>query len=568
MSNHNRDIGSQDYKVMELVKELKEDKFLVPTFQREFVWQPANILRLWDSIYKFYPIGSILYWETNSYLHTHRRLGGFVFPHDEDAVRKFKEWKYILDGQQRATSLLVSLLGGKGKVEDQEEFDYTLYFDASNGSFFFAGELGKRKASTVNEQFLIRVKDVPDWAFSFYKEISAENGFNSVIESNLGQISRIFTDYKIPVVHVKGVEVNEVCDIFERINQEGKRLDPVDIIVARTYRNEDLATGNKGFYLRDYLDGFREVLIQKGNRYQELDDLAVIQMVSLCRRKEYAEKRNPYGITPNSLQNLSASDFEGHWEKCKQSIMKTIKLFTDMRIHGPAMLPYIYFMLPLCYYLHGNKTPNKEFMRQWFWRTAFDQEEFRTSTQVVDYCEKVFDPLEQKGQISLPPLTISKSRLIRTSYNYRNALSRAVLAFLAYQTPLDFSDPHAVVLDNVYLLLSQAPNLHHIFPQNFLKKNIGSNPEMSIDSLMNICFLRAETNIKISDTTPLEYLKDFNGSIKGFDIILKSHLIPEEYIHRDHFSPEEYKEFLYTRANIIATTLKKELTLVEVMITE
>jgi len=568
MTNHDRDIGSQDYEVMELVKELKEDKFLVPTFQREFVWQPANILKLWDSIYKFYPIGSILYWETNSYLHTHRKLGGFVFPHDEVSVRKFKEWKYILDGQQRATSLLVSLIGGKGKVEDQEEFDYTLYFDATNGTFFFVGELGKRKSSCVNEQFLIKVKDVPNWEFSFYKDISAEKGFNSVIESNLDQIKRIFTGYKIPVVHVKGVEVNEVCDIFERINQEGKRLDPVDIIVARTYRNEDPASGNKGFYLRDYLDNFREVLIQQGNRYQELEDLTVIQMVSLCRRKEYTDKRNPYGITPNALQNLTASDFEEHWGKCKQSIMKTIKFFTDIKIHGPAMLPYIYFMLPLCYYFHENKSPNKDLMRQWFWRTAFDQEEFRTSTQVVDYCEKVFGPLEHDGQISFPPLTISRSRLMRVSYNYRNSLSRAVLAFLAYQTPLDFSDLHAVVLDNVYLLLSQAPNLHHIFPQNFLRKHISLNPEMSIDSLMNICFLRAETNIKISDTIPLEYLKDFDANINDFEVILQSHLIPKEYIHRDHFSPGEYKDFLYTRANMIASALQKELTQVEVIITD
>ena len=48
-SNLKRDIGSEDWKIEALIKQLREDKFLVPTFQREFVWEPANIVKLWDS---------------------------------------------------------------------------------------------------------------------------------------------------------------------------------------------------------------------------------------------------------------------------------------------------------------------------------------------------------------------------------------------------------------------------------------------------------------------------------------------------------------------------------------
>jgi hypothetical protein len=213
MSNINRDIGTTDLKIEDFVNKLKDDKFLIPTFQRDFVWDPENIIKLWDSIYRFYPIGSILYWETDNYLNTHRKLGGFQFPHDEDTVRKFKDWAYILDGQQRATSFLVSMLGGKGKVKDDENFDYTLYFDSTNATFFFANQLDKRN-TRVNSAFLIRVRDVSSWKFTFYKEISTEEGFNETIETNLQQLSRIFTDYKISLIHIKGVGVNEVCEIF------------------------------------------------------------------------------------------------------------------------------------------------------------------------------------------------------------------------------------------------------------------------------------------------------------------------------------------------------------------
>ncbi|MBO8129692.1 MAG: DUF262 domain-containing protein [Peptococcaceae bacterium] len=566
MSNLDRDIGSDDLKIMDLVKLLQKDKLLIPTFQREFVWEPANIIKLWDSIYRFYPIGSILYWETDSYLHTHRKLGGFVFPHDEDTVRKFKEWKYILDGQQRATSLLISLVGGKGRVKDNEEFDYTLYFDATDASFFFAGELEKRK-KTVPEAFLIRVRDVPNWHFNFYKEISSVEGFNEKIEHNLMQLQRIFTDYKVSVIRIRGVDVNEVCEIFERINQEGKKLDPVDIIVARTYRNEDPESGYPGFYLRENLKAFKEILIGSNSRFQNLDELTIIQMFALCLRKQHTKGRNPYGITPKALDNLTTSDFENNWDKCQKTILETIKFLTDQKIHGPGMLPFVYLALPICYYFHENKNPNRDIARQWFWRNAFGLESFSNSSDVYDYCENFFRPLERGEMVEIPPLTISKTRLVQTNYHYRNALSRAVLAFLAKQNPLDFNDPYAVVLDNVYLLLSHAPNLHHIYPQNFLKNVTDLPAGVDQNSLMNICFLRARTNIKIGDKNPLAYFKEFE-STRDFDRILESHLIPREFIDKQEFKPEDYREFLFARADWFARRLKDELPDVKVTIVD
>jgi hypothetical protein len=574
MSSLARDIGSEDLKIQELVKLLQEDKFLIPTFQREFVWEPVNILKLWDSIYRFYPIGSILYWETDSYLHTHRRIGGFIFPHDEDAVRKFKEWKYILDGQQRATSLLVSLAGGRGRVADDSDFDYTLYFDATatdapdsgRTHFFFAGDLAERKKTTP-APFLIRVRDVPEWSFTFYKEISAVAGFNADIEQNLQQLSRMFTDYKIPVTRIKGVEVNEVCDIFERINQEGKRLDPVDIIVARTYRNEDSAGGRLGFYLRDNLNALKNVLIEQGNRFQHLEDLSAIQMVALCLRKTSKLPRNPFGITPKALDNLKAEHFEENWAECQKSMLQTVKFLADLRIHGPDMLPGVYLVLPICSYLHRNPRPRLDTARQWFWRNAFAPDLSGNSTEVYRHCEEFFGRLERGEDAQIPPLTISKRRLIQTSYYFRNTLSRAVLALLANQTPLDFSDPRAVVLDNVYLLLSQAPNLHHIYPQNFLKSIPNRPSDIDPDSLMNICFIRARTNIQIGDKNPLVYFRDFAG-VRDFNRILESHLIPRRFIERNAFTVDDYREFLNARAELLCDRLVKDLPDVAITVTE
>jgi len=564
MTNVNRDIGTEDIKIEEFVNKLRQDKFLIPTFQREFIWEPENIRKLWDSIFRFYPIGSILYWETNTYLHTHRKLGGFIFPHDEDTVRKFKEWAYILDGQQRATSLLISMLGGKDKVKEEAEFDYTLYFDATDGSFFFAGELETRKRK-ANPAFLIRLKDVPNWKFTFYKEISAQEGFNEEIEHNLQQLSRIFTDYKISLIHIKGVDVNEVCEIFERINQEGKKLHPVDIIVARTYRNEDLTKGIKGFYLRDNLRELEEILASQGNRFQNIDALTVIQMVAICLRKEETGTRKSFGITPAALDNLTTKDLENDWDSCRKTILETIKLLSDMKIHGPEMLPFIYLLLPICYYLHKNNSPDRSAVRQWFWRTAFGLEDFRRAPDVYDFCTNFFDNLEQGKNPIIPSFSLSKTKLVQTSYYYRSAITRAVIAFLANQRPLDFSDPNAEVLDNVYLLLSHAPNLHHIYPLNFMKEVQNTLEDVSVDSLMNICFLRAKTNIQIGDKNPLHYFNEFK-KVPNFDRILASHLIPEEFIEKEEFKPEDYRDFLFARAEIFCQKVKNSLPDAEVQI--
>jgi hypothetical protein len=107
--------------------------------------------------------------------------------------------------------LLVSILGGEGKVKEDENFDYTLYFDATDASFFFANELEKRKAKVVNPAFLIRLKDVPRWSFEFYGNIASEQGFTQDIGHNISQLDRIFKDYKLVLIKIQGVDVEEVC---------------------------------------------------------------------------------------------------------------------------------------------------------------------------------------------------------------------------------------------------------------------------------------------------------------------------------------------------------------------
>lgn len=67
-----REITTSEKGIVELVRMLEGKKLLIPPFQREFVWEPEDVLTLWDSLYRFYPIGSLLCWESPAYLRVHR----------------------------------------------------------------------------------------------------------------------------------------------------------------------------------------------------------------------------------------------------------------------------------------------------------------------------------------------------------------------------------------------------------------------------------------------------------------------------------------------------------------
>ena len=231
-----REIGTDEKNIVEFVKMLAEGRFLIPSFQREVVWEPPDIIKLWDSIYRFYPIGSILYWKTDLHLNIHRRLGGFILPAFEKPSGMSGEQTYILDGQQRATSLLIPLLGGKGKVKGHGGFDYTLYFDAQSAAFFFENEY-KRRRREINPAFLIPLGRVYEGQPAHSKAVYSVPGITGAIEKNLRRLDRVFSDYSLSFISIKGFDIPAVREIFERINQEGKELSSMDIMIARTFQN-------------------------------------------------------------------------------------------------------------------------------------------------------------------------------------------------------------------------------------------------------------------------------------------------------------------------------------------
>ena len=256
--------------------ELINKNYQIPTFQRDIVWEKENVKKLWDSIYKFYPLGSILIWKTEVQLQNHRQIGGHLI---SDTNFRRTEYQYILDGQQRTTSLLTSLYGGN--LNGRDGFNPTLFVDLTipiegdtddesyKNRFLFWDEIDDRngeirqnigKKKRFDEQLIVKLIDIKNNYEYVERNLNDHSNtefqkYDHPFRIELRRLKAILDNYRISFIEVKGIQVAEVCQIFERINQAGKPLSIFDIVVAKTFRSKTEV--ETGFYLREIIDKFR-----------------------------------------------------------------------------------------------------------------------------------------------------------------------------------------------------------------------------------------------------------------------------------------------------------------------
>lgn len=103
----------------DLLSQIESGTIKIPQFQRDFVWSRAKSAALLDSIVKGYPVGTFIFWHTSEQLRTVRSIGNKKFK--EKPAGEYSD--YVLDGQQRLTSLYAAVKGipvprANGKIDD------------------------------------------------------------------------------------------------------------------------------------------------------------------------------------------------------------------------------------------------------------------------------------------------------------------------------------------------------------------------------------------------------------------------------------------------------------------
>ncbi|RZB30415.1 MAG: hypothetical protein SRB1_02695 [Desulfobacteraceae bacterium Eth-SRB1] len=565
-------IKPTDKGITTYLDELKNLTYQIPTFQREVVWEKENVKKLWDSIYKFYPLGSILVWKTDIKLQNHRHIGGHKITDNHSFSNEFQ---YLLDGQQRTTSLLTSLYGGS--IEGRDNFDPSLYVDLSMENvdetddeiykkrFLYWDEIddkdGTFKRNTGRKKKfdsglivkLINIKenfDTVQEQIVNHSEVNQQ--YNHPFWVELRRIKQVLDNYRLSFIELKGIKVAEVCQIFERINQAGKPLDIFDIVVAKTFRPQH--NGNQGFYLRDLIDDFRTT---NNSKFLQIDYFDYLQIIALIVR-ENIEKSGVMNITPTYLNNLTAEQVEAIWDDTKNAVLKTFDFFENtLNIKGPPLIPYRYFYLTLTCYFYKNENPDYDFMKKYFWFNSFHNSDLLSNTgDINDHLSLLYK--EKKGEeYNFDRFLIDKEVLRNSSYSSKGRLSRAILSLYSNNNPKDWKYTDRSVIADNFFFSTDKPNLHHVFPSNFITQNPGRNSH-SNNSLMNIAYITQLTNLEISDQNPLIYIRDYNQN-PNFVNVLKSHLLSSKLIEWSTLEsmPENALDlFIEDRVSIIIEKLR------------
>jgi len=570
--NYSDRIRPDSYNIYTYLGDLLRKRYQIPTFQREVVWERGNIKKLWDSIYRFYPLGSILIWDTNIKLQHHREIGGHVISDDSTG-----DYKYILDGQQRTTSLLRSIYGenngndGVDKtqlyidltIEDKDETDNESY----KKRFLFWDEIddrnGELKANTgkkkrYDEGLIIKLIDIKDNFEPLEEKIEIHPGqeykYNHPVRKQLRKIRQVLDNYKVSFIELRGIQVSEVCQIFERINQSGKPLSIFDIVVAKTFKAK--TETDEGFYLREVIENFRK--INKSN-FLGIDDLTYLQILTVLIKKKFPDS-GVLNITDIYLNNIKTEHIKQIWASAEKALLKTFDFFESyLRLKGPQLIPYRYFYMTLAFYFFENKEPDYEFIKQYFWYYSFHNDDLLSNTTHLWNHIEFLNKEKIKEQVEFDRFLIDRNKLRTASYSSKGRLSRAILSLYASQDPRDWKYPDRSVLSDVYYCLTDKPNLHHIFPTDYITKNPGSN-KLDSNTLMNIVYLTQITNLEISNKNPASYIKGYDKP--EFEGILSNHLLPVEILEwsrKDEMPENALDIFIEKRIDKIIEELQKKI---------
>lgn len=482
--------------------ELENGNIKIPKFQRGYVWERTKIVHLLNSIYKQYPIGSFFIWTASKEEYTNftREIEGLNLPINPYS----NEYSFILDGQQRITSLYVAL---RGKTLNNTDYS-TICFNVEKGVF----QIPRLKTEKHN---------IP--AYMLFDTAQYGNVLKDYVmydlenQTNLLQVWRdceqIFSDYPISIIKTMKMNLEEVVDIFERINQGGKRLSLFDLVHASTWSTDfDLREKIAKFNAEDAVKNFGGV-----------ENEVFTQSLAL----------NIFDDATNQNQlKLTSEACVQKWNVTSDCIKKAIDYVRSFGVSFSSFLPYHSFIPVLQYYFYKSQSSSvqakhKQFIEDWFWTATFSQHYSSSSLSkmkedaewIKGLVNNVDEPRTFKVLMTLKDIT-------RVRMQNKSVIKNGVMCLMSLRSPKDFDNGNPVPLDRSNLSKSNSKENHHFFPYS-LREEFGTDAN-GINSLLNFVLITSRLNREISNKYPSEYLNDYanqNPTIKDY---LDSHFISEE----------------------------------------
>lgn len=519
--------------------------FAVPELQREFVWNAAKVCDLLDSLYRQYPIGSILVWQTDRRNEGQLRKSLHILPQYNPANR---EVLFLIDGQQRLSVLWNLICGQAIRVKNASgaTIDFgRVYFnpEATEGERHFhyrarlAGDLSKRLVSVV------------DLLSSGWRR--RVRGYGKRVMKRLEECRRSILDYRVFFIFFDTAHLEEVRETFVRINSQGMRLDVADRAFARASR----------LNMRSIV---REVQARLSNGFERIARTTILQTIALAvGQRDLGERGIDAMITKLEKRADERAHFERIWPKLRESFTAAADFLVELGVPNFDFLPSEPMLTTLTlFFFHNNgarpSRPAKVLLQRWFWATSvgarYTGRGYRPNL-LGD--ATVMKTLGMRGTAKLAlKVRVSLHTLRHTEYSRPGPLSNAFFCLLRSLKPRFLEDGCEIPLGEISSRRNRSDK-HHIFPRGLLLRS-GIGPDR-FNSLLNICYLVARENQSIGQKSPRLYFADVPRNARIRSRAMASHLInasPKSGIW-DKSVKRGFKRFFEQRAWIIARAFER-----------
>lgn len=527
-------------KYSDLINEIQKGIIKIPKFQREFVWSIDKTAKLLDSILKGYPIGTFILWQTDERINDIKNVGNLEIPETPEGTKV----QYVLDGQQRITSLFAAYLGaqiqktGEKKVTDYSSIVVNLDQDISEND----GQVITAEPLSENHISLHDVLNFMD------KMTEIKDRFSDEDFKKIHSYSRAFDTYDFSTILLRKEDIDSAIEVFTRINTGGQTLTLFEIMSAKTYDEE------QKFDMQAKWEAFIKEL--EAIKYEGISSTVVLSLLSLVLSRTKECKRK-------TILVLDKQAIIDSWDDAISALKDSIDYFrTTYRIPVSQLLPYDSLLVPFAYFFFLNKdkpeAEQRKYLEEFFWRMSLSYRYSSSTESKLAQDIKRIDLILKKQRPDYGDIKVyldSPKTLIDTNFSAGNSYCKAVLCLLAYQEPKDFQDNGKVILDNSWLKIASSKNYHHFFPRKYLENCEISNG----NSLVNITFVSDRLNKRtIRARAPSNYIGDFKDENSDINRSLNSHFID---LNGFGIESDDYDTFLKSRAKLLFKELKSRIDL-------
>jgi hypothetical protein len=411
--------------VSDLVTYAQQGKIRIPTFQRPLNWESRNVVELFDSIYRGLPIGSLLLWKQKAEA-ARIHLG----PLEVVAPEVAEAW-WVVDGQQRITSLAASLLRPLPiPVAPAIEDPFVVYFDASALRFEPPRKSGEVPADWVPLPALLDAARLSEWVHDWSLGSDRER------RQRVFEAGKRIREYKLPLYLVETTNAELLRQIFYRVNNSGKPLKWSEVHDA--LYGHDVQSPSTTVQLARELASLGMGRLDKRTI---TTCLFALRGLDVTRPLSEHQQRDP-----DVLRGAVADALP---------VLRQVLAFLQTKASIPhlRLLPRMMVLevLTRFFVLHPEpRTRTKTLLVRWIWRTLLgdwhlDERTFerRAIAAVTDNEESSVQQMLKLAPVTRPTIELADA------FDARTAGSRLALLALASLSPRDLRDERPIAVPNL-----------------------------------------------------------------------------------------------------------------------